>query len=56
MRAHATREMLTEASRTHPANRDDIIDELIEQEMQTAGLRCHVLGTFSTSTRAETHG
>jgi hypothetical protein len=46
MRAHATREMLTQASRTRPANRDDIIDELIEQEMQTAGLRCHVLGTF----------
>jgi Helicase HerA, central domain len=46
LRAHAARELLTESARSRPRDRDQLIDPLIEQEMQTAGLRCHLLGTF----------
>jgi len=46
LRAHATREVLTNSARAQPRERDQLIDPLTEQEMQTAGLRCQLLGTF----------
>ncbi|MGH2744563.1 MAG: helicase HerA domain-containing protein, partial [Thermoleophilaceae bacterium] len=46
LRAAAAREVLFEAARATPRSRDEMLDPLSENEMQTAGLRCQLLGTF----------
>lgn len=46
MRAAAGIELVIEAARPQPRSREDMIDPLTEERMQTAGLRCAILGTF----------
>lgn len=46
LRARAGIELVVEDGRERPRGREMILDPLTEEEMQTAGLRCAVLGTF----------
>jgi hypothetical protein len=46
LRAKVMHQILTEANRESPRNPDELVDTLTQQEMQTTGLRCTVLGTF----------
>jgi DNA helicase HerA-like ATPase len=46
LRARAGIELVVEDGRDQPRPRNLILDPLTEEEMQTAGLRCAVLGTF----------
>jgi hypothetical protein len=46
MRAAAGIDLVVEAARPEPRPRDVMIDPLTEERMQTAGLRCAILGTF----------
>jgi hypothetical protein len=46
MRAAAGIDLVIEAARPEPRSREVMIDPLTEERMQTAGLRCAILGTF----------
>lgn len=46
MRAAAGIDLVIEAARPEPRSREAMIDPLTEERMQTAGLRCAILGTF----------
>jgi len=46
LRAEAGLELIVDEAREHPAGRDELIDALTAERMQTAGLSCAVLGTF----------
>ena len=46
LRAEAGLELIVDDAREHPAGRDELIDALTAERMQTAGLSCAVLGTF----------
>jgi len=46
LRAQAGIDLVTEDGREAPRSRAQILDPLTEDRMQTAGLRCAVLGTF----------
>jgi hypothetical protein len=46
LRAEAGLELVIDDARPHPVGRDQLIDPLTEERMQTAGLKCAVLGTF----------
>ena len=46
MRAAAGMDLVIEAARPEPRSREVMIDPLTEEQMQTAGLRCAILGTF----------
>jgi hypothetical protein len=46
MRAAAGIDLVIEAARSEPRSREVMIDPLTEERMQTAGLRCAILGTF----------
>ena len=44
LRAEAGLELIVDDAREHPAGRDELIDALTAERMQTAGLSCAVLG------------
>ncbi|HYV14422.1 MAG TPA: DUF87 domain-containing protein [Conexibacter sp.] len=46
IRAAAGIDLVIEAARPEPRSREVMIDPLTEERMQTAGLRCAILGTF----------
>ena len=46
LRAEAGLELIIDQVRDRPAGRDELIDALTAERMQTAGLSCAVLGTF----------
>ncbi len=46
LRATAGIDLVTEAGRAQPRPREEMIDPLTEAQMQTAGIRCAILGTF----------
>lgn len=46
LRAEAGLELIVDQARERPAGRDELIDALTAERMQTSGLRCAVLGTF----------
>lgn len=46
LRASAGMDLVVEAGRGQPRPREDMIDPLTEVQMQTAGIRCAILGTF----------
>lgn len=46
LRAEAGLELIVDEARERPAGRDELIDALTAERMQTAGLSCAVLGTF----------
>lgn len=46
LRAEAGLELIIDQARERPAGRDELIDALTAERMQTSGLRCAVLGTF----------
>lgn len=46
LRATAGMDLVIEAGRGHPRPREEMIDPLTEAQMQTAGIRCAILGTF----------
>jgi hypothetical protein len=46
LRAEAGLELIVDQARDQPAGRDELIDALTAERMQTSGLRCAVLGTF----------
>jgi hypothetical protein len=46
LRAEAGLELIVDDARERPVGRDELIDALTAERMQTSGLRCAVLGTF----------
>lgn len=46
LRASAGMDLVVEAGRGQPRPREEMIDPLTEAQMQTAGIRCAILGTF----------
>jgi hypothetical protein len=46
LRAEAGLELIIDQARDRPVGRDELIDALTAERMQTSGLRCAVLGTF----------
>lgn len=53
LRAEAGLELIVDQARERPAGRDELIDALTAERMQTAGLRCAVLGTFYDTDHAD---
>lgn len=53
LRAEAGLELIVDQARARPAGRDQLIDALTAERMQTSGLRCAVLGTFYDSDHAD---
>ena len=56
LRAEAGLELIVDQARERPAGRDELIDALTAERMQTSGLRCAVLGTFYDSEQADGRG
>jgi len=52
LRAEAGLELIVDQARERPVGRDDLIDVLTAERMQTSGLRCAVLGTFYDNDQA----
>jgi hypothetical protein len=56
LRAEAGLELIIDQARERPAGRDELIDALTAERMQTSGLRCAVLGTFYDTEHATGRG